>query len=92
MANEVHVEILRRSAEAWSRWRKENREVVADLRRADFNRADLRGADLRGADLRGTSFDCADLRGADLRGVDLDSAHLIRTQLTCAPRRSEPTF
>ncbi len=49
MANKECLEILRKGAEEWNRWRKE-RDKVSDFRLASLSNANLRNADLR--DLR----------------------------------------
>ncbi len=71
MANEEHLEILRRGVETWNVWRNEHQFALLDLTSADLACADLQHADLRGAILGG-----ADLQHADLRG-----AHMAKTQM-----------
>ena len=41
MANPVHLQILRRSVEAWNQWREQHREIALDLTRADLDGAKL---------------------------------------------------
>ncbi|MFA5055185.1 MAG: hypothetical protein WC562_03300 [Dehalococcoidia bacterium] len=42
MANEEHLKILKQGVDAWNRWRKENGEIIPDLRRADISGAEKR--------------------------------------------------
>ncbi len=52
MADEKHLEILKKGVDAWNNWREENRDVQPYLTGANLCEANLTGADLRGADLR----------------------------------------
>lgn len=65
-----------RDRNAWNRWRRDNRNVVPDLRGVvlpgeDFVQWNFAGARLDGADLMGATFVNADLRGASLRNAKL---------------------
>ena len=92
MANPEHLEILKQGVEAWNKWRKENSEIVPDLRyaylvNADFYEVNLSGTDLSdttllGADLRNSNLSNANLRAADLHGADLSNANLNSANLT----------
>jgi uncharacterized protein YjbI with pentapeptide repeats len=99
MANDEHVAMLRRGAEAWNSWRATQDEAPdlshaalrgLDLSRFDLSLADLRGADLRGANCSGANLTGARLEGANLfkavlDGADLAGAFLYDTQfLNCA--------
>jgi hypothetical protein len=53
MADEEHVEMLKKAAAAWDRWRSENANVVPSLDEAKFSAANLTGTKLSGANLRG---------------------------------------
>jgi hypothetical protein len=91
MANEEHLQILKKGVETWNQWRKENPYLVPDLDSADLNDADLREADLIGAiliaaNLRNANLSeavlmAADLREADLCGADLSFAELMAVDL-----------
>jgi hypothetical protein len=87
MANPEHLEILKRGAEAWNKWRHEHQDIRPDLRGADLRGADLSAADLSGADCRDASLAFADLRGADLCGADLYKADLFSVDLNYARLR-----
>lgn len=86
MANEGHLEILRRGVGAWNRWREENPDikpylVMADLRQAILSGADLNHANLSGAGLQDAMLNDADLSEIDLSGADLSGAMLHRATL-----------
>ena len=52
MANEEHLELLRKGVDNWNVWRRTNEVLHPNLRGADLSRAKLSGANLMGADLR----------------------------------------
>jgi TIR domain/Pentapeptide repeats (8 copies) len=96
MADQQHMEILRRGEEVWNQWRYENPEIVPDLQNAELKYAEMRGfnfshSGMQGADLsetilNGSNFRSADLSGANLcsaafSGSNLDSANLSYTRL-----------
>jgi uncharacterized protein YjbI with pentapeptide repeats len=99
MANDLHLDIVRRGAAAIAAWRAtapdaatlhlecydENHNFRAiDLSECDLAHADLRNANLSGVMLRGTSLSSADLRCADLTGTDLDDVDLTNANLSGA--------
>ena len=71
MANEEHLEILKRGSDVWKNWRAEHL----------FNRPDLRGADLSRESLWSVNLSDADLRGANLRRTYLLGARINPEQL-----------
>lgn len=97
VANEEHLEVLKKGVGEWSRWRDENPVVRpdltgaklsgADLHGADLSRTDFRGADLSRTYLRGADLSHADLRGADLRDADLRGTDLSHADLSHADLR-----
>jgi hypothetical protein len=76
MADDEHVAILKKGADAWNKWRHENLNI-----RPNLIEADLRGTDLRGADLNDTWLVEANLVNANLRGVELMEASFINADL-----------
>lgn len=84
MANLEHVAILKRGPESWNEWRRENPDVVPDLRVAHLRGAKLGNIDLSGALLSIAILHSADLSGANLRGADLSSANLEKVLLVGA--------
>ena len=86
MANEEHVEIVRRGTEAIDEWRRANPSerlnltaanlTAANLTAANLTAANLTYANLRDADLRDADLTDADLTGADLHGANLAYANL----------------
>ena len=73
MANEEHLDILKKGVERWNAWRSENPEIQpylsdADLRRAYLRRADLSDANLSDAFIGFTSFGNTDL--SQVKGLE----------------------
>lgn len=81
MANEEHLELLKRDIDAWNKWMETNPRIKPDLSRADLGGADLMLANLAGADLKGANLILANLKGADLRRADLSGANLVGARL-----------
>ena len=96
MANPEHLEILKRGAEVWNRWRKWHPEIQPDLDTANLVNADLEDVNLSQANLQRANLEhvnCvrtklfnANLRHAflihaDLRDTDLRDANLSHANL-----------
>jgi hypothetical protein len=64
MADDEHIEMLKKGADAWDRWRSENAKVVLNLDEANLHKANLHKADLSGANLSGANLSGANLSGA----------------------------
>jgi len=71
MANQEHLDILKRGVGVWNAWREIFPKVRPDLRGADLSKTDLSKADLSKTDLS----------KADLSGANLSKANLISSQL-----------
>ncbi len=89
MANQKHLDILKRGVEAWNQWRKEHPDTRPELSSANLNglnlsKIDLSGANLKRADLDRTNLSGANLNMADLYKVDLKRAILIEADLSRA--------
>lgn len=84
MANPEHVAKLKEGVEAWNKWRKKNRRVEIDLRKADLSGTDLSRASLGDANLRGANLSRANLIATFLFGAKLDRADLSFAQLCAA--------
>lgn len=84
MANEQHLEILKKGVEAWNQWRKQNPEIQPDLSEGSFFAESLKGANLSRTSLAAADLNGADLRGADLNGAKLDGAALTTANLYSA--------
>ncbi|MFQ5628270.1 MAG: pentapeptide repeat-containing protein [bacterium] len=82
MADKHQLRIIKRGAEAWNAWRRENPKVVPDLSRADLSNQKLMAAHLRGANLEGVNFNRANLGSANLSKADLRHAKLQHTRLS----------
>ncbi len=76
MANPEQLDLLKESVEGWNKWRKENPNIVIDLRKAELSNTNLVSANLEKANMLD-----ANLCEADLRKVNLDSANLLRSKL-----------
>jgi uncharacterized protein YjbI with pentapeptide repeats len=79
MANQEHLDILKKGVELWNTWREYHQEIKPDLSGADLSRADLSMVDLRAANLIK-----ADLSEANLSFADLNEANLSWTNLSFA--------
>jgi uncharacterized protein YjbI with pentapeptide repeats len=98
VANQKHLDLLRRGVAVWNARRTEEffrpNLIRGNLRRANLNganlvkayltRADLTGANLTGANLTGANLNEANLRQANLSGANLNGAHLIGANLNWA--------
>lgn len=71
MANPEHLKMLKEGIEVWNKWRKENPEIIPDLRNAHLSGANLIGAHLSGVNLSGSYLSGAYLSRADLSGADI---------------------
>ena len=83
MANQEHVDALKKGAAAWNEWRAVHPDAWPDFNGADFSMdavdlmdADLTRADFREAALNGLDFSKARLRGANFAGADLRGGRL----------------
>ena len=66
MANREHLELLKKSIDAWNAWRKENPELQPDLQDAN-----LQGLNLCRANLQGSLLCRANLQNANLCEANL---------------------
>ncbi len=76
MANPEHSAILKEGVSIWNDWRKNNPEIIPDLKGITLIGQNLGGfnlskANLIDSDLRSAQFDDADFSSADLTGVRL---------------------
>lgn len=81
MANQEHLDILRKGIDVWNQWRNEHMDVRPDLSHSDLNHADFSNAcffiaDLSHADLSNAHLDGVDLNGADLSGANFHNARV----------------
>lgn len=84
MANEEHLNTLKKGLEVWNAWQHSNPTEEADLNGADLRESNLRSFDLNGADLRGADLKRADLDETDLSGANLSGAQLSGSSLVGA--------
>jgi hypothetical protein len=97
MANQEHLDLLKRGAEVWNQWRKQHPRIHPDLSLpyidksltgASLFRADLRGADLTETSLFRVDLSEANLQEANLTGTDLRLATLRKANLREASLRA----
>lgn len=86
MANAEHLAILKEGVEVWNKWRKENKNILPDLRKADLHNVNLCNVNLNDANLHNANlFDAnlfnAELINADLFGTNLSTARLSKANL-----------
>lgn len=80
MANEEHLEILKKGVEIWNRWRSEHHGDISP----DLSNAQLQGMVFTGADLSETNLKHADLSETNLIITVLTRANLFAANLTLA--------
>jgi uncharacterized protein YjbI with pentapeptide repeats len=83
VANEEHVERLKKGVANWNAWCKDYRGDL-DLSRLALPHANLTGIDLTGADMSRSDLSGADLTDANLSDADLSAARLSRATLNHA--------
>ena len=89
MADQQHLNMLKKSVRTWNRWQRQHSNTHPDFRNADLGGAQLSFAQLQRADLHGAKL-CntllcnANLRYADLSDADLSYANLSHAELSHA--------
>lgn len=86
MANQEHIDILKKGMQEWDSWRRQNLAVVPDLSGADLSKMILwRGnfyrVNFKDAILQQTDFQFSDLSCSQFSNADLQNAGLCRTNL-----------
>jgi uncharacterized protein YjbI with pentapeptide repeats len=84
MANEKHVEELRKGSDNWNCWRAKRRKITPDLRFARLSGSNLPGVNLCGTDLYGADLSRANLDSANIHGANLAQANLTEANLRFA--------
>jgi len=89
MANQGHLNILKRGVGVWNEWRQKNPDIKpnlrgADLRKLPLKKADFINADLRGANLREATLEKADFTNADIRGTNFKKTILKKAKFNNA--------
>jgi uncharacterized protein YjbI with pentapeptide repeats len=80
VANQKHVEILKRDVAEWNAWNK-SEPIIPDLTAADLTRAILKNANLAAARLTDADLTDADLTHAILTDANLQRANLANANL-----------
>ena len=81
MANEQHVELVKKGPEAWNQWREENPDASIDLSEADLRGLALAKVNFKGANLKLAKLQFSNLAGALLEGANLEQARLQEVNL-----------
>lgn len=81
MAQDEHVSLIKKGAEAWDQWRQNNSEVQPDLYSTNLRNIVCRNMDLSGATLSVAILNRADFSGAKLRQANISSANLTEAIL-----------
>lgn len=85
MANQQHLELLRRSGTStWNSWRHSNPAILPELQGADLSGADLGGYNLSLANLKDANFHRTNLSACDLIEANLIGANLSNANLSGA--------
>jgi len=80
MANQEHLAILAKGAQAWNAWR--NSGMIPGSEQPDLEGADLSGAYLAGADLTEVNLRKANLQRANVNHASLDGALMLDADLS----------
>ncbi len=88
------IKELKKGADSWNSWRKnqvtgdlnldEVTLIEVDLENADLSKVSMRGATIKGCNLKNVDFISANLEGADLQNNDFTNAKLIAARLNKA--------
>src|SRR6266702_3152250 len=81
MANQEHLDILKRGEEVWNQWRKEHTDIQPDLSRANLRGTIFIGVNLEGTDLRDAILFRASFLRANLAYITLSGASLYEADL-----------
>ncbi len=84
MANEQHLELVKKGVEGWNAWREQNPDEPVDLSGADLRGAKISKANLKGANLKEAKLQFANLSGALLDGANMEKAKLQEANLQSA--------
>ena len=84
MANQRHLDELKKGSENWNRWRARHRKTGPNLRFAHLSSFNLPDVDLSGADLYGANLSRINLDSANLHGANLTEANLTDANLRFA--------
>lgn len=81
MANEQHLELIKKGTEAWNQWREQNPDEPIDLSEADLRGKAMAKANLKGVNLKQAKLQFSNLAGASLEGANLEAARLQEANL-----------
>ena len=85
MANEHHLNMLKKGVTTWNQWRKDNPDIShPDLSWSDLSKRNLMWANLQGCVMEWAKLDGANLIWANLTGTNLHRATLVKVDLSTA--------
>jgi Pentapeptide repeats (8 copies) len=84
VVNSQHLAELDKGVESWNQWRRENPDIIPDLRKVDLIGRDLRFVDFRSAKLNGARLNSICLASAKFHHADLGGANLSKSNLKFA--------
>ena len=86
MANQKHLDILKRGVQVWNQWRLEHPDIRPDLSDVDQSASNryIRGVPMDGANLREVNLADTWLKYQSLKNTDLRGANLSRAYLRLA--------
>jgi uncharacterized protein YjbI with pentapeptide repeats len=89
MANQDHIEILRKGVNYWNDWRKQHPEIIPDLKGAKLSDSNIPWPteNIDKANFRGINFSKSLLDDCRLRGANLRESNLIEAKLRGADLR-----
>jgi len=87
MSDEEHKKILKQGSEKWNQWRKNNPDIIPDLRHANLKHMDLHNYDFHLAYLNWVNFNGSDLKNCDFRCAHLEDAVIANADISYADLR-----
>jgi uncharacterized protein YjbI with pentapeptide repeats len=84
MANQDHLEIIKKGVSNWNEWMASNPDVIPDLVEADLSGLDLSGINLSKADLSNSNIRGTNFTKAVLNGTNFSKSNTTRKKITCA--------
>ncbi len=84
MQKEIQIELIKKGADEWNKWRIDNKEVKINFANCDLSNFNLFQCNLSGAHLFRTNFTGANLSYTNLTKADLSESNLSEANLSNA--------